>query len=144
MCSACSLFSLMRLSLVSADQIEQREQEDPDNVHEMPVQAEVLNKRDVAAGVCSGAGAEDHEPQDADADDHVQGVHAGHGKVQREVQLGVARHVEGQRLVPRGLGRRVGIWIEKRVQAVVETGNVVLLNLLRVLDALDAQKAQAQ
>jgi hypothetical protein len=37
-----------------------------------------------------------------------------------------------------------GCRIDKRLQAVVEARHVVLLNLLRVLDGLDAQKANAQ
>ena len=44
-----SMCALMRFSLgVPADQVKQREKEDPDDVDEVPVQAEVLDKRDVA------------------------------------------------------------------------------------------------
>jgi hypothetical protein len=37
--------------LMPADQIEQREEIDPDNVDKVPVEAEVLDKRDVPRGV---------------------------------------------------------------------------------------------
>ena len=88
-------------------------------------------------GVGAGSGPEDHESQNGDADDHVQRVHAGHGEVEEEVDLGVPRHVERQRLVigyslvDFGVGRR----INEGLDAVVEAGDVVLLDLLLVLDA---------
>src|SRR5580698_4571248 len=72
--------------LVPADEIEKREQEDPDDVDKVPVQAEVLDKRYVAGCVGIVPGAVDHVAQNRDADDHVQRVHAGHGEVQEEVE----------------------------------------------------------
>ena len=38
--------------------------------------------------------------QNADPDDHVQRVHAGHGKVQEKEQLRMLRHVRSQRDIP--------------------------------------------
>ena len=43
--------SLIPVSLMSTDQIQQREQEDPDNIDKVPVQAEVLDKGDVPVHV---------------------------------------------------------------------------------------------
>ena len=130
--------------LVPADQIQQREEIDPDDVDKVPVEAEVLHKCDVARGVSPGPGAEDHECQNPDADDHVQRVHAGHEEVEREVNLGVPRHVQGSGLSSYSVNFGIGVRIEKRLQAVVKAGNVVLLDLLPVLDGLDAQETQAE
>src|ERR1035441_3207385 len=130
---------------VPADQVEQREEIDPDNVDEVPVEAEVQHKGRMARGVSPGPGAQDHESQYPDADNHVQGVHAGHEEVERKVKLGVARHIQRKRLVV--IFRkdfRLRLRIDKGLQTVVKSGNVMLLDLLPVLDGLDAQKTQAQ
>src|SRR5579863_7922177 len=82
-----------------ADQVKQREQIDPDDVDKVPVQAEIFNKGYVARGIRAGLCAEDHESQNGDADDHVQGVHARHRKIEEKVELGVSRHIGLQRRV---------------------------------------------
>ena len=89
---------------------------------------------------------EDHESENGDADDHVQRVHAGHGEVEEEVELGVARHVERQRLVLWIflVHFLVGCRIQERLKAVMEAGNVVLVDLLFVLDCLDAKEGEAE
>ena len=82
-----------------ADEVEQREKVDPDDVDEVPVEAEVFDVCDVAGGVSTCPGPDDHEAEQRDSDDHVERVHAGHGEVEEEVDLGVACHVIRQRLV---------------------------------------------
>src|ERR1035437_10166518 len=82
-----------------ADQIEQREQEDPDDVDKVPVEPEILNEREMPVGISTCSRTEDHEAQNPDANDHVQRVHAGHGEVEKEVKLRVASHVQRQGLV---------------------------------------------
>src|ERR1039458_5422020 len=116
---------------MSADQIQQREEIDPDNIDKVPVEPEVLNKGHVPRCVSPGPRAEDHESKYPDADNHVQRVHPGHEEVEREVELGVARDIQRQRLVVvflEDLG--IGSGIEERTEVVVEAGNVVLLDLL--------------
>src|SRR5579863_7423820 len=148
-CSERRVGSVMRKSLdssIPADQIEQREQEDPDDVDEVPVEAEVFDICNVAGGVCPCLGPEEHEGKNADADDHVQSVHAGHGEVEEEVLFRLLRHVVGQRLILRVLAVNLGIRsrIGERLDAVVEAGDVMLLDLLAVFDGLDAQEGHAQ
>src|ERR1035437_8435344 len=126
-----------------ADQIEQRKKINPDNVDEVPIQPEVHYKRLVSRRVSPCSGAQNHESQNRDADDHVQGVHSRHQEIEREIKLGVPRHIQRQRLVViLRIDFRIRLRIKKRLQAVVKAGNVMLLNLLPVLDGLDAQKTQ--
>src|SRR5271166_4357207 len=129
---------------MSADEIQQREKIDPDDVHKMPVEPEVLHKRYVARGVSPGSRAIDHECQNSDADDHVYGVHAGHGEIEKEVEFRVARHVHVERFVVVLGNIRVRCRISKRLHAVMQAGDVMLLPFLVILNALDAEKDQAE
>src|SRR6202011_4411846 len=70
------------------DEIQQREQEQPHNIDEVPVQAEVLNRRNVSAGELTVIRAPGQPEQQHDSDDHVQRVHSGHREVEREEDLG--------------------------------------------------------
>ena len=63
-----------------------------------------------------------------DADDHVQGVHAGHGEVEEEEELRVLRHIRRQRNIP--LVRRM----DKVFHAEVCAGDVVLDVFVVILD----------
>src|SRR5678816_696909 len=71
----------------SVHEIEQREQENPDDVDEVPVEAAEFHRcvplRREALAIChEGQGA--HQPN---ADDHVKRVHAGQREIQREKDL---------------------------------------------------------
>src|SRR5947209_1239593 len=129
-CFACCGPLMSKSLAVPADQVKQGEQEYPDDVDEVPVQPEVLYKGDMPGGVGSGPRPHDHEAQDRNTDDHVQGVHASHGEVKPEVHLGVPRHVERQGLVAVRPCLSVAVRISERFDAVVKTRYVVLLNLL--------------
>ena len=62
----------------------------------------------------------------AAADDHVQGVHAGHGEIEREEQFGFFR-----------IDRNLLAVVVKRVrEGKGGSGDVVLLKFFRVLDRL--------
>src|SRR5579872_4432713 len=117
MCSSCSdgcstampcglatssrLFLLIRvrlLVLMPADQIQQREEIDPNNIDEVPVEAEVLDHRMVAGGIEALPCISQQEEHDAHTDNHVYGVHAGHGKVQAKVDLCFLSQIVVQRL----------------------------------------------
>src|SRR5512137_933852 len=69
----------------SLDQVEQREEEDPDEVDEVPVEAGELDRRRVARAELAAGGPHRHPAQDAHADEHVEPVQAGHEEVDREV-----------------------------------------------------------
>src|SRR5882757_8649199 len=75
------------------NQIEQREQENPDDINEVPVQTDVFNGRIVVGIEAAFAGFQNQPEKQARANDHVQGVQAGHAKIEREIELGVG--VEG-------------------------------------------------
>src|SRR5580704_19521706 len=72
-----------------SDEIEQREQEDPDDVDEVPVETADLDRVVVVRGDDAAGRPPEHHRHDADADDHVEGVEAGHDEVQREEDLRV-------------------------------------------------------
>ena len=65
----------------SAYQVQQWEQKDPDDIHEVPIQAEVLNHRVMMRRICPVIRPVDEENQDAGADDHVERVHPGHCEI---------------------------------------------------------------
>src|ERR1700692_2365302 len=77
-------YPVSRGPLVRPDQVQQREQEDPDDVHEVPVQADALERVVPLGGVAPLPGGQQQVAEQADADDHVQGVQPGHAEVERE------------------------------------------------------------
>ena len=100
-----------RFSIVSADylmpvhQVQQREQEDPDDVHEVPVQAGDLDRRVPArARTCRAPPSSSITAMSPEPDDHVQRVQAGHREVEREEQVRACRR-RRPRSGSRGRGR---------------------------------------
>src|SRR6185369_10275443 len=75
---------------VPSEQIEKREQEDPDDVHEMPVEAAHLDDVVVLRRDLPSERAEPEESQEGDPDDQVKRVDPGHREVADEEQLGVS------------------------------------------------------
>src|SRR5277367_6310623 len=73
------------------DQIQQREQENPDDIDEMPVEPEQLDGRIPLRGICAFSSLSDQEQYDEDADDHVGGVQSRHPEVAGEEQGGMLR-----------------------------------------------------
>ncbi len=88
------------LQRMAADEIQQREQKDPDNIDEVPIKPEIIDGRGMPIDISAVLRLVEQNEQNADADDHVQGVHAGHGKVKEEEELCVLRHVRRQRNIP--------------------------------------------
>src|SRR6185503_6615023 len=127
------------------DEVQQREEIDPDDVDEVPVEAEVFDECDVAGGVGTGSGSEDHEHENTDSDDHVEGVHAGHGEIEEEVEFGVPGHVVRQRLILVFLvDFGVALWVKERLHAVMEARDVMLLDLLSILDGLNTKEDETE
>src|SRR5690606_15117151 len=79
----CSDMSLASAS-VTADQVQQGEEEDPDDVDEVPVQPEVLDRVVIGGAELPRDGALEDPDQQAGADDHVERVPPGHREVERE------------------------------------------------------------
>src|SRR4029077_18168195 len=100
-----------------------------------------------------GEGTFDEPDEQASADDHVQGVQAGHSEIEREIKLAVEVNVridgesfihffflQGQFLeVIAGHGMRRMVLHVKAV-----TGNQMMVELLLVLDGFDAKKDGAE
>src|SRR4051812_12907096 len=78
-----------RSSRVTADQVQQWEQINPDDIHQMPVETCVLDRRVISGRIVSLPGQDGQYGEETASDDHVERVHAGHCKVQREEQLGM-------------------------------------------------------
>src|ERR1700726_582247 len=128
--------SFLLFQRMAADEIQQREKEDPDNIDEVPIQPEVINGRGMPVGIRAVVRLEKQDEQNTDADDHVQGVHAGHGKVQEEEELGMLRHIWSQRNIPFIGG------MNKVFYAKACSWNVVFGVFVVVFDRLDAQEDQ--
>src|SRR4029079_10173557 len=80
---SCSVASSAISCLAMAmDEVQEREQENPDDVDEVPVEAEELDRDVPLLRERPLDRHPENDCEDADADDHVQGVHAR----QREVQ----------------------------------------------------------
>src|SRR5215510_4369695 len=72
---------------VAADQVEEREEEDPDDVDEVPVQSADLNRAHVVAIDGPVSHPRQHPRHDAKADNHVERVKAGQDEVERKEEL---------------------------------------------------------
>src|SRR5881628_2805872 len=114
MCSVC----------MPSDQIEKREQEDPDDVDEVPVQPADLDGVVVLVRDRSAPCPPRHHAHDSEADDHVQGVESRHHEVERKEDLGMTEML--------------------RLEGEPEAGHVMLDELAVVLIRLDAEKHGAE
>src|SRR6187399_861927 len=72
---------------VRRDQVQEREQEDPDDVHEVPIEAGQLDGGMIVGAVAAAVGQPGQRQQYGYADDHVERVQARHGEVERVVDL---------------------------------------------------------
>src|SRR5438270_13746101 len=71
----------LRSFVASADEIEQREEINPNNIHEMPIKAGNFHAIVIFRRDFPDPRQNRHDTKQADADDHVQGMQAGHKKV---------------------------------------------------------------
>src|SRR5258708_16340486 len=83
-----SLSTLLNAVVMPADQIEQREQENPDNIHKVPVETHVLNRRVVFRAELATPCAHDKPGEHAQTNHHVAGMQPSHGEVEREENFG--------------------------------------------------------
>src|SRR6476469_2695873 len=75
---------LLNSVLVPADQIQQREQENPHHIDQVPVQAAQFNRRVIAWAKLSTMRTQEQPGQEAQANERVEGVQAGHSEIERE------------------------------------------------------------
>src|SRR5205814_4409644 len=71
------------------DEIQQREQENPHDIDEVPIQPKVFYRRVVTRVVTPFPSQDHHWDQDPDAHDHVQRVRSRHHKVEAKKNLGL-------------------------------------------------------
>src|SRR5580658_522639 len=127
-CSDTASPSGKKSRLVPVNQIQQREKKNPNNIDEVPVQTDEVDRRAVFRREPALERLPNQPDQQARADDHVQGMQAGHCEIKREKQLRV----------------RVGGHRSARLEAKIQAGNVMLDKFLVVFDALDAQEYAAE
>src|SRR6266404_5107255 len=113
---------------VAIDQIQQREQENPNDIDEVPVEADILDGRVVLRREAAAPRFLDEPKEQAGADDHVQGVQAGHAEIEGEEKLGV--------------GVRAGVCAGLEIKTIA--GNMMLDIFFVILDALDAEEDAAE
>src|SRR5271157_4112402 len=119
---------------MAADQIQQREQIDPDDIDQVPVQAGVFYGREVAGRVMPPPCEDSQHAKKSAANDHVQGMHAGHREIEGEKKLGFIR-VDWNLLA---------VVIKCICELERWTWHVMLLEFLRVLEAFDHEKGHAE
>src|SRR3954466_14898649 len=112
---------------MTVNQVQQREQENPNDIDEVPVEADELDGRVVLRRKTAAQGLLEEPEQQSGAYNHVQRVEAGHTEVERKEKLRV------------GIGGNVGAGLEIECQA----GDMVFNEFFVVFDAFDAQKNAA-
>jgi hypothetical protein len=75
------------------DQIQQREQINPNNVNEVPVQAYIFDGRVVIGVEAAFAGLQNQPEQKTGTYNHVESMQTGHAEIQREIKLRVGIEV---------------------------------------------------
>src|SRR5260370_42106174 len=85
----------LEIWLMTVNQIQQWKQENPNNVDEMPVQPDVLDRSVVLRSETAAQRFSDEPDQQAGADNHVQIGQPGHAKIQQKEKLrvGIRGHV---------------------------------------------------
>src|SRR5438128_3123902 len=106
-------------------QIQQRIEKNPDHIHEVPVQPEVLHRHVIFGGVVAAPGEERDERSHQNAGCHVHGVQAGHDEIEGEENCHVTR-------------------VDTFRKLKVCPGNVVLAVLGVVLEALEPQEGNSE
>ena len=78
---------------MAVDEIQQRKQEQPDNIDEVPVQSEIFNGRNISRREFTSSSAPCKPEQKPNPQNHVKRVHTGHSEVEEEEYLRLLRHV---------------------------------------------------
>src|SRR6266851_3425339 len=123
----------MQASRVTVDQVKQREQVDPNDIYKVPVQAPHFNGSVVLRSEASLPRHEQEPNENADTNNHVQRVQAGHNEVESKENLGVLWICVLIRMA-----RNLFLELER------SPGHVMSFELFLVLDPFDAQESQSQ
>src|SRR5262245_10391621 len=84
-----SAWCSMDAMVASVDEVEEREQEDPDQVDDVPVQRGVVDRSEVFRGEVTGRGSDQQPDEHEHTDEHVDTVQAGHREVDGEEHVRV-------------------------------------------------------
>src|SRR6185436_3087623 len=76
---------------VPSEEVEKREQENPDDIDEVPVEAAHFDGVVILRREPSRACSHRKEPKQANPDQEMEGMDSGHGEIAQEEQLGVPR-----------------------------------------------------
>src|SRR5258708_27177780 len=106
----------------------------------MPIQTEIFDRSDIPGTELRSVGPPGEPEQKNNTDNHVQRVHAGHREIEEEENLCLLRHIRRQRLFL----QPVRVRVDKLGDIKACTRNVVQLELLLVLNVLDAKKSNAE
>src|SRR6266700_4509495 len=124
----------MRASGMSVNQVEQWEQVDPNDVHEMQIQPPHFDGSVVRRSKSAFPGHHGQPNEDANPDDHMERVQAGHDEVESKEDLRMA-----------GIGVLVGMpGNHNVVELEARAGHMMLLELFLVLDPFDSEERRAE
>src|SRR5665213_1319170 len=110
------------VSCVALDEIKQRIQKQPDDVHEMPVKSGEFDGSLISAGKFSSSRAQKHHGQDSESDGDVNAVQAGHRPIKPEKNLCLRR--------------------QQRIK--IGTGQKVVMQIFVIFKSFDDEKREAE
>src|SRR5271165_6294786 len=120
-------------SPVTVDQVEQGKQVNPHDVDEVPVQAADFEWGVILGREAAFPGHPEKPGENAEPDNHVQGVQPGHDEVKSKENLGVL-----------GIGVLTGMTGNLLVKTEGRAGDVMLIELVFVFDPFDAEEGASE
>src|SRR5258708_29561221 len=124
----------MQASRVPVDEIKQRKQVNPNDIDEVPVEAADFDGSVVFGSEASFPGCKEKPEKNAEADDHVQRVQAGHNEIKSEENLRMSRIC-----VLAGMP-----WNLLFLKTEGSAGNVMLVKLVFIFDPFDAEEGETE
>src|SRR5690348_14201904 len=115
-----------------SQQVQRRQQEDPDDIDKVPVEPQHVDGRVVLGGEMSAMGEHGDRQDSANSNDHVQGMKASHDPVQEQKQLHRPELFGSQPLV------------EPFLLIELPSGDQVFFVIDVVLQPLERQKSEAE
>src|SRR5262245_42217574 len=109
---------------MDAQQVEKRKEKNPYNIDKVPIQSREFERRIVSGRKMIRPSLHKEDGEDANADDHVEGVQSSHGEVQRKEQF---------------CRSRVRTGIDKRISR-----HQVLGKFVRIFGKLNAEERQTK
>ncbi len=78
-----------------SNQIKQREQENPNDIDEVPIQADHFHGRKIVSVEDVTIRLDQQEGEQPDARDHVDGVHTSHTEIEKKEDLRIVHELRG-------------------------------------------------